>query len=82
MASFTGKVTVTLKRSVLDPQGEIIKHALHSLGFNQAEALRTGKYFEISVKAATSDEAKEKLKQMAEKLLVNSVIEEYQVQVQ
>ena len=82
MANFTGKVTVTLKRSVLDPQGEIIKHALHSLGFSQAEALRTGKYFEVSVKAATSDEAKEKLKQMAEKLLVNSVIEEYQVQVQ
>ncbi len=74
---FLGKVTVTLKRGVFDPQGVTIKNALHNLSFREAEEVRTGKYFEVVIEAANSTEAEKKLSEMCDLLLVNPVIERH-----
>lgn len=74
---YKAKIDVTLKKSVLDPQGQTVLHALHSLGYKEAEALRIGKYFELEIEAKSKDAAEKSLHEMCDKLLVNAVIEEY-----
>jgi len=72
------RVIVTLRKSVLDPQGQTIQGALESLGFNQVDSIRCGKMMEVNFKEGTPADAAEKdLKQMCEKLLANTVIEDY-----
>ncbi len=71
------KVYVTLKSGVLDPQGQAVARALGRLGFAEVKDARIGKYIELQVEAA--DEAR--LKEMCEKLLANTVIEEYRVEI-
>lgn len=71
-------VTITLKKSVLDPQGKTILSALGSLGFGGVEAVRCGKMIELSAKPGVNAKDFERdLKNMCEKLLANTVIEEY-----
>jgi phosphoribosylformylglycinamidine synthase len=79
---FIGKVTITLKESVLDPQGNTVMKALHDLGEDSVKDVRVGKY--IEVKLDTSDEivAKENLDRLCQKLLVNGVIESYNTTVE
>ncbi|MBI4970310.1 MAG: phosphoribosylformylglycinamidine synthase subunit PurS [Candidatus Omnitrophica bacterium] len=79
MKTFNAKVNVTLKKSVLDPQGQTVLEALHSLGYKGTENLRVGKYFEVTLNAQDENSAKTQLKEMCEKLLVNTVIEQYEV---
>lgn len=74
---YQGKVYVTLKKSVLDPQGATVKHALSSLGFADVDEVRVGKFLEVRLKGNTEKEAKAKLDEMCRKLLANPVIEEY-----
>lgn len=76
------KVVVTLKKSVLDPQGKAILNALHSLGFKDVTDVRTGKYFEVKFSGADKSAAEEKVKKMCDQLLANPVIEEYSSAVQ
>lgn len=71
------KVYVTLKKSVLDPQGKAVQHALSSLGFNEVKDVRMGKYIELDLGVADKSQAEAKIKSMCEKLLANTVIEEY-----
>lgn len=72
------RVFVTLKRSVLDPQGKTIQSALDSLGFREVDGVRCGKMIELNFKNGMDKRAAEdKLKTMCEKLLANTVIEEY-----
>jgi len=71
------KVHVTLKQGILDPQGKAIEHALQSLGFQSASNVRVGKYLELDLKETDRAKAETLLKQMCEKLLANTVIEEY-----
>ncbi len=71
------RVYVTLKKSVLDPQGKAVQHALSSLGFNEVRDVRMGKYIELELGAMGKPKAEEKIKTMCEKLLANTVIEEY-----
>ena len=71
------KVFVTLKRGVLDPQGQAVARALGRLGFDEVKDARIGKYIELTVEAA--DE--KRLAQMCEQLLANTVIEEYRVEI-
>ena len=71
------KVYVTLKKSVLDPQGKAVEHALSSMGFNEAKSVRMGKYIELELKDMDKSQAEQKIKIMCEKLLANTVIEEY-----
>ncbi len=71
------KIHVTLKHGILDPQGKAIEHALDSLGFKNAENVRVGKYMEVDVNEPDRAKADAQVKQMCEKLLANTVIEEY-----
>ena len=75
------KVYVTLKPSILDPQGKTIAAALHSLGYEAVRDVRQGKYFELDVDAATADQARSLADEMAGRLLANPVIESYRVEV-
>ena len=71
------KIKVTLKNGVLDPQGKAIEHALDSLGFKNAANVRVGKYMELDVSEADKAKAEAQVKSMCEKLLANTIIEEY-----
>ena len=70
-------ITVKLKPSVLDPQGEAIRKSLNALGFDEVTGLRTGKTMEVWLEADDPGEEEARVKAMCEKLLVNPVIETY-----
>lgn len=70
------RVFVTLKKSVQDPQGTVVRHALDSLGFKGISDVRVGKLVEVSF-GCDRAEAERQLKEMCEKLLANTVIEDY-----
>ncbi|SDZ27865.1 phosphoribosylformylglycinamidine synthase [Jannaschia faecimaris] len=71
------KVTVMLKTGVLDPQGEAVRHALGALGFDGVEGVRQGKLIELDVVEGT---AEADVTAMCEKLLANTVIESYSIE--
>jgi phosphoribosylformylglycinamidine synthase len=73
------RVTVTLKSGVLDPQGKAIEHALGGLGFGGVEQVRQGKVFDLELAGSDRMKAEAELKAMCEKLLANTVIEDYSV---
>ena len=70
-------VTVMLKQGVLDPQGEAVRHALGALGFDGVEGVRQGKLIELELAEGTT---KETVTEMCEKLLANTVIESYHIE--
>ncbi|MSR76895.1 MAG: phosphoribosylformylglycinamidine synthase subunit PurS [Candidatus Omnitrophica bacterium] len=74
---YNAVVNVTLKKSVLDPQGQTVLHALESLGFKDAKKVRVGKYFEVAIDAKDHKSAEDRIKAMCDQLLINPVIEEY-----
>lgn len=76
------RVTVTLKAGVLDPQGKAIEGALHGLGFPGVSDVRQGKLIELEVAADTPDTAREQAREMCEKLLANTVIENYAIDIE
>jgi phosphoribosylformylglycinamidine synthase subunit PurS len=75
------QVTVTLKSGILDPQGKAIEGALKSLGVAGIASVRQGKVFEIEIADGDRTGAEAKLKEAAEKLLANTVIENYRVEI-
>jgi len=79
---FKAKVYVTLKEGVLDPQGKAVKGALLSLGYDETEEVRIGKYIELQLQANNQEEAAKKTKEMCEKLLANTVIEDYRFDIE
>jgi phosphoribosylformylglycinamidine synthase subunit PurS len=74
------RVTVTLKSGILDPQGKAIEGALRSLGIEGVESVRQGKVFDIEIKGRDRKKAEAALKRAADKLLANTVIENYDVE--
>jgi phosphoribosylformylglycinamidine synthase subunit PurS len=76
------RVTVTLKSGVLDPQGKAIERALGSLGFDGVEGVRQGKIFDVVLAANDRSAAEAELKAMCEKLLANTVIENYRFEIE
>lgn len=74
------RVTVTLKSGILDPQGKAIEGALASLGFSGVGSVRQGKVFDIALDETDPGKAKAQLDAMCEKLLANTVIESYRVE--
>ena len=72
-------VTIELKPSVLDPQGTAIQHALNTLGFSGVEDVRVGKLFRVTLAESeqTRDEVEVQLRQMCERLLANTVVENF-----
>jgi len=75
------RVFVTLKTSVFDPQGHTITDALHTLGYTNIGDVRQGKYFELDVDAASSDQARTLAVEVASRVLANPVIESYRVEI-
>jgi phosphoribosylformylglycinamidine synthase len=74
------RVFVTLKNGVLDPQGKAIGHALNGLGFGAVGEVRQGKVIDIELAEADEAKARASLKDMCEKLLANTVIEKYEIE--
>ena len=74
------RVHVMLKDGVLDPQGEAVRHALATLGFGGVEAVRQGKVIELDLAATDRASAETEVKAMCEKLLANTVIENFKVE--
>lgn len=74
------RVHVTLKRGVLDPEGEAVRHALGSLGFDGVGDVRMGKVIELDLADTDEAAARARLAEMCEKLLANTVIEDYAVE--
>lgn len=74
------KVYVTLKESVLDPQGSAVKNSLHSLSYNEVEDVRIGKYMELTVK--DTENLDQRIKEICERLLANTVIEDYTYEIE
>ena len=72
-------ITVTLKKDVLDPQGNAVQNTLKNLGFAQLNSIRQGKFFEVELDEKNEVQAKNKVKEMCEKLLVNQIIEDFKI---
>ena len=75
------RVTVTLKNGVLDPQGQAIQGSLKSLGFSGVGAVRQGKVFDLVLEETDTAAAEANLKTMCDKLLANTVIENYAIEI-
>jgi phosphoribosylformylglycinamidine synthase len=81
MTAYTATVTVRLERGVLDPEAETTQRALERLGF-ELEDLRSADRFEVDLEAADADDAAERAAEMAERLLANPTIHDYEVDVE
>lgn len=75
------KIYVTLRESVLDPQGSAVQGSLAKMGYNEVEEIRIGKYLEVKI-ADTDRDINELVKEMCEKLLANTVIEDYRFEIE
>ena len=72
-------IYISLKNGVLDPQGKAIENALGQLGFNGVENVRQGKMIELELADTDANQARDRLQDMCEKLLANTVIENYDI---
>ena len=70
---------VTLKKDVLDPQGKVVNQTLKDMGYNNIASVRQGKFFEIELKEKDKAKAKQLVQEMCNKLLANTVIEDYKI---
>ncbi len=75
------KIYVTLKNGVLDPQGKAVQHSLESIGYKEAQDVRIGKFIEVKLTDMPKSEAEKKVKEMCEKMLANTVIENYRFEI-
>ncbi len=76
------KVHITLKPGVLDPQGKAIEHALGNLGFGGVNDVRQGKYIELEIAESDAEKARAAVDAMCAKLLANTVIENYAIEIE
>jgi phosphoribosylformylglycinamidine synthase subunit PurS len=74
---FHSKVFVTLKKSILDPQGKAVEQGIHSLGFDAVGDVRIGKYIEMDIDTDLREEAERTTKEISDKLLANLIMESY-----
>ena len=72
-------IKVLLKKDVLDPQGKVVQQTLQNMGMNTLKSLRQGKYFEIEINENNEDKAKSRIEDMCKKLLVNLIIEDFEI---
>ncbi len=72
-------VKISLKKDVLDPQGKVVQQTLQNMGMDTLKNLRQGKYFEIEVNENNESIAKDKIEDMCRKLLVNLIIEDFEI---
>jgi phosphoribosylformylglycinamidine synthase PurS subunit len=74
---YLSKITVTLRKSILDPQGKAVEHGIHSLGYDRVEDVRIGKFIELKVDAPSRKQAEEVTREVCKKLLANPVMEDF-----
>lgn len=74
---FIARITVTLRKSILDPQGKAVEHSLKSLGYDKITDTRIGKYIELFIDANSKEEATVITEEACRKVLANSVMEDY-----
>ncbi|GAB4535327.1 MAG: phosphoribosylformylglycinamidine synthase subunit PurS [Pleurocapsa sp.] len=74
---YHARIYVTLRPSVLDPAGTAVESGLKQMGYTEVDSVRIGKYIELKLSAANEEEAKQHLDQMCDRLLANTVIENY-----
>lgn len=74
---FRSKIVVTLRKSILDPQGKAVEHGIHSLGFSSVKNVRMGKYVELEVETERKEDAERMVKEVSQKLLANPVMEDF-----
>ena len=72
-------ITVTLKKDVLDPQGKVVEQTLKNMGTNTLIGIRQGKYFEVEINEKNETEAEKQINEMCNKLLVNTIIEDFSI---
>lgn len=82
MTPYLARVYVSLKSTVNDPQGLTIAEGLRSLGFDEVEGVRAGKYLEVRLSAENEDQASGRVRAMCDKLLANSIIETYRFDIE
>jgi phosphoribosylformylglycinamidine synthase PurS subunit len=80
--TYLARVFVTLKPTVNDPQGLTILGGLHALGYAEVSAVRAGKYLELRLDAASTEQATQRVTDMCRRLLANPVIEDYRFEVE
>ncbi|MEX0602860.1 MAG: phosphoribosylformylglycinamidine synthase subunit PurS [Bacteroidota bacterium] len=74
---FRSKITVTLRKSILDVQGKAVEHGMHSLGYEAVRHVRIGKFIELDVETDKKDHAEQVTREVCEKLLANPVMEDF-----
>ena len=74
---FHSKIVVTLRKSILDPQGKAVQHGMHSLGYDGVKNVRMGKFVELEIDAANKEAAETITREVSEKLLANPVMEDF-----
>ena len=72
-------IKITLKKDVLDPQGKVVQQTLQNMGMNTLKNIRQGKYFEIEVDENDETKGRDKIEDMCKKLLVNMIIEDFEI---
>jgi len=77
MPLYLARITVTLRKSILDPQGKAVHHALGSLGMSAVDDVRLGKYVEMKVNGATPEDAERLTREACSRLLANPVMEDF-----
>jgi phosphoribosylformylglycinamidine synthase len=75
------RVYITLKSGVLDPAGKAVKQSLHSLDYSEVGEVRLGKYIELQLEQTDPARARAKIEEMCRKLLANTVVEDYRVEI-
>lgn len=78
---YHARITVTLRRSILDPQGKAVEHGIHTLGYTSVENVRVGKLVEMDITATDQNEAERVARESAQKLIANPIMEDFAVEV-
>lgn len=79
---FRAKIYVVLKKTILDPQGTAVQKALGSMGYDEVEDVRLGKYLEVRLQGQNQEDVEEKVQEMCQRLLANPVIEDFTFEVE
>ncbi len=78
---YLAKIKITLRKSILDPQGKAVEHSILALGYKNVEDTRIGKYIELKINADSEEEAKKIVGEISDKLLANPVMEDYEYEI-
>jgi phosphoribosylformylglycinamidine synthase len=76
------KIFVSLKNGVLDPQGNAVERSLHSLGYQEVQDVRVGKFVELNLQAGSREAAEGRIREMCDRLLANPVIENFHYEIE